>query len=52
MGLGISWTKRGGFRLNISARQGRLREWESIPIGGKTKNGRKRRTRRGISFRL
>lgn len=51
MGLRITWSSRGGLRLAESARQGRLSEWISIPIG-RSRNGRKRRTRKGISFRL
>jgi hypothetical protein len=51
MALRISWSSRGGARLSESVKIGRLRIGESIPIG-KSKNGRKRRTRRWISFRL
>lgn len=51
MALRISWSSRSGLRLTESARQGRLSEWISTPIG-RSKNGRKRRTRKGVSFRL
>lgn len=50
MGLGISWSKRGGLRLNASVRAGRVRVGESIPLT-KTRGGRKQRTRKWISFR-
>lgn len=51
MALRLSWSSRGGVRLSESAKIGRLRVGESIPIG-KTKSGRRRKPRRWISFRL
>jgi hypothetical protein len=51
MALRISWSNRGGLRLTERKRIGRLSVGESIPLT-KSKNGRKRRTRRWISFRL
>lgn len=52
MGLRISWSNRGGLRLTESKRVGRATGWLSIPLGGKTKTGRKRRVRKGVSFRF
>lgn len=52
MALRISWSSRGGFRLSDSIKIGRVRMGESIPLGRKGKNGRRRKTRRWISFRL
>ena len=46
----ISWSSRGGVRLSDSFKIGRLRVGESVPIG-KGKNGRRRKSRRWISFR-
>lgn len=51
MGIRISWSDRGGWRLNLTKREGRAREWVSIPLT-KTRTGRKRRVRKGVSFRL
>jgi hypothetical protein len=51
MGIRLSWSDRGGLRLNLSKREGRAREWISIPLT-RTKTGRKRRVRKGASFRL
>lgn len=51
MSLRISWSNRGGLRLTESKRVGRATGWLSIPLGG-TKNGRKRRVRKGVSFRI
>jgi hypothetical protein len=51
MGMRISWSSRGGVRLSDSIKVGRLRVGESIPLG-KTKSGRRRKTRRWVSFRL
>lgn len=50
MALRINWSSRGGLRLSESARIGRLRVGESIPLT--RKNGRRRKPRRWISFRL
>lgn len=47
----LTWSSRGGFRLTGTARVGRLRLWQSIPLT-RSKSGRKRRARRGASFRL
>lgn len=52
MALRISWSSRGGLRVTERARIGRLTVGESIPIGRRGKNGRRRKTRRWISFRL
>lgn len=50
MGLRISWSSRGGLRVTERVRVGRLSAGESIPIG--RNKGRRRKTRRWISFRL
>lgn len=53
MGLRLTWSSRSGWRLTESVRLGkRLRLFESIPLGRSSRNGRKRRIRKGASFRL
>lgn len=51
MGLRLTWSSRGGLRLSESARIGRLRVGESIPLA-RGRKGRRRRKRSWISFRL
>lgn len=51
MALRLTWSTRGGWRLSESKRVGRLRLWESIPLG-RSKTRRLRRVRRGASYRL
>lgn len=50
MSLRISWSSRGGLRLTERVRVGRLSVGESIPLT--RKNGRRRKPRKWISFRL
>lgn len=50
MGLRIGWSSRGGWRVTESAKIGRLSVGESIPLS--RRNGRRRKPRRWISFRL
>jgi hypothetical protein len=47
----LNWSNRGGVRVSDSVKIGRLRVGESIPLS-KSKNGRRRKPRRWISFRL
>lgn len=51
MGLRFTWSSRGGARVSESVKIGPVRIGQSVPIGRKG-NGRKRRTRRWISFRF
>jgi hypothetical protein len=51
MALRISWSSRGGLRLSDSVKVGRFRVGESVPLT-KGKNGRRRKARKWISFRL
>lgn len=52
MPLRITWSSRGGLRLAGSKRIGRLSLWESVPLNPLRAGRRRRRTRKGASFRL
>jgi hypothetical protein len=51
MGLRLKWSNTGGPRVTDSIRIGPFRIWASKPLA-KTKNGRKRKARWGVSTRL
>lgn len=48
----LTWRPGRGVNLDVVERQGRAREWLAIPLTGKTKTGRRRKTRKDASFRL
>lgn len=48
----LNWRSGRGLDLDITERAGRFRAWKAIPITGRTRNGRRRKTRNGASFRL
>jgi hypothetical protein len=51
MGMRLTWTSRSGLRLGWSTRAGRVRLWESVPLT-RSRTGRRRRVRKGVSVRL
>jgi hypothetical protein len=50
--LKLDWRPGRGLDLDVTARQGRAREWVAIPLTGKTRNGRHRKVRKGASIRF
>jgi len=50
--ISLNWRPGRGVDLDIAERAGRFRAWKAIPLTGRTKTGRRRKSRNGASFRL
>lgn len=48
----LDWREGRGIDLDVAERVGRLSGWKAIPLTGRTKSGRRRKSRKGASFRL
>lgn len=52
LGIKLDWRPGRGVDLDIAERAGRARGWQAIPLTGRTKAGKRRKVRKGASWRI
>lgn len=51
-GINLNLRSGRGVDLDITERVGPLRAWKAIPLTGRTKTGKRRKSRKGASLRI